>query len=146
MYVGVMIIADQCGGERLGIQYQQVLKDLARASGVVEGLFNSADRPPVCSNGRVLYEGEALPHFNEVDECAGLDGLVTNRLWRRLGYDPETTLHDLRYGEDYAGRFVWVFEISGAVPPQHLVDGYAGAVSGPQPPTYFRLGGGTIKG
>ena len=52
------------------------------------------DRPPVkaAGNGRVLYEGEALPHFNEVDECAGLDGLVTYRVWRKLGFDPENTL------------------------------------------------------
>ena len=75
-------------------------------------------------NGRVLYEGRALPHFNEVDECAGLDALVTNRVWTRLGYDPETTLHDVRYGEAYNGEFVWVFEISGSVPPQHLIGGY----------------------
>ena len=62
----------------------------------------------------------ALPHFNEVDECAGLDALVTNRVWTRLGYDPETTLHDVRYGEAFHQRredFVWVFEISGSVPP-----------------------------
>jgi L-fucose isomerase-like protein len=39
-----------------------------------------------------------------------------------------------------------VFEISGAVPPAHLVGGYAGAVSERQPPMYFGLGGGTIKG
>ena len=37
-------------------------------------------------NGRVLYEDDALPHFNEVDECAGLDALVTNRIWKALGY------------------------------------------------------------
>ena len=41
---------------------------------------------------------------------------------------------------------MWVFEISGAVPPAHLVGGYAGAVSERQPPMYFGLGGGTIKG
>jgi len=41
---------------------------------------------------------------------------------------------------------VWVFEISGAVPASHLEGGYAGAVSMRQPPMYFRLGGGTIKG
>ena len=34
----------------------------------------------------------------------------------------------------------------GAVPPAHLVGGYAGAVSERQPPVYFGLGGGTIKG
>ena len=98
----------------------------------------------------MLFEGRAMPHFNEVDECAGLDALVTNRVWNRLGYDPETTLHDLRYGEPYTVRgreeFVWVFEISGSVPPNHLIGGYAGTVSERQPPMYFPLGGGTIKG
>ena len=69
---------------------------------------------------------------------------------RELGFDPETTLHDVRYGESYpvtgGEEFVWVFEISGSVPPAHLVGGYAGAVSERQPPMYFRLGGGTSKG
>jgi hypothetical protein len=97
-------------------------------------------------NGRILYEGKALPHFNEVDECAGLDALITNRIWTALGYDPETTLHDVRYGEEYNGEYVWVFLISGAAPPQHFIGGYAGASSERQPPMYFRLGGGTLKG
>ena len=39
-----------------------------------------------------------------------------------------------------------MFEISGAVPPEHFIGGYAGAVSERQPPMYFRLGGGTMKG
>ena len=81
-----------------------------------------------------------------MDECAGVDGLITNRIWRALGLDPENTLHDLRFGEDYAGQFVWVFEISGAAPPQHFIGGYAGAVSERQPPMYFPLGGGSLKG
>ena len=98
------------------------------------------------NNGRILYEGNALPHFNEVDECAGLDALVTYRVWRRLGIDPETTLHDVRYGEEYNGQFVWVYEISGSAPPKHFIGGYAGTVSERQPSMYFRLGGGTVKG
>jgi hypothetical protein len=148
MYVAALRIADEFGCDAVGIQYQQGLKDLAPASDLAEGLLNNVDRPPVkaAGNGRLLYAGQALPHFNEVDECAGLDALVTNRVWRRLGLEPETTLHDVRYGEDYNGQFVWVFEISGSVPPQHLIGGYAGAVSERQPPMYFRLGGGTIKG
>jgi hypothetical protein len=148
MYVAALRIADDFGCDAIGIQYQQGLKDLTPASDLAEGLLNNADRPPVraAGNGRVLYEGRPLPHFNEVDECAGLDALVTNRVWTRLGYHPETTLHDVRYGEAYAGEFVWAFEISGSVPPQHLVGGYRGAVSERQPPMYFRLGGGTIKG
>jgi hypothetical protein len=147
MYIAAMRIADEFGCDAIGIQYQQGLKDLAPASDLAEGLLNNVDRPPVFSrdNGE-LYSGRALPHFNEVDECAGLDALITNRIWTKLGYDPETTLHDVRYGEDYQGEFVWVFEISGAAPPQHFVDGYKGTVSERQPPMYFRLGGGTVKG
>ena len=148
MYIAALRIADDFGCDTIGIQYQQGLKDLAPASDLAEGLLNNVDRPPVTArgNGRVLYEGKALPHFNEVDECAGLDGLATNRIWTALGYDPETTLHDVRYGEPYGDDFVWVFEISGSAPPAHFVGGYAGAVSERQPPMYFRLGGGSLKG
>jgi hypothetical protein len=148
MYIAALRIADDFGCDAIGIQYQQGLKDLAPASDLAEGLLNNVDRPPVAArgNGRVLYEGTALPHFNEVDECAGLDALVTNRIWTELGYSPETTLHDVRYGEPYGDEYVWVFEISGSVPPAHLAGGYAGAVSERQPPMYFRLGGGSLKG
>ncbi len=147
MYIAVLRIAADFGCDAIGIQYQQGLKDICPASDLAEGLLNNVDRPPVRSrSGEELYPGNALPHFNEVDECAGLDALVTNRLWRRLGYAPETTLHDLRYGEDYNGEFVWVFEISGAAPPAHHTGGYAGTVSERQPPMYFHLGGGTLKG
>jgi hypothetical protein len=101
MYIAAVRIANDFGCDAIGIQYQQGLKDLAPASDLVEGLLNNVDRPPVkaAGNGRVLYEGSALPHFNEVDECAGLDALVTNRLWKQLGFEPENTLHDVRYGE-----------------------------------------------
>lgn len=147
MYIAALRIADEFGCDAIGIQYQQGLKDLTPASDLAEGLLNNVQRPPVLArDGRELYAGRALPHFNEVDECAGLDALVTNRIWTKLGFDPETTLHDIRFGEDYNGEFVWVFEISGAAPAQHFTDGYRGAVSERQPPMYFRLGGGTLKG
>jgi hypothetical protein len=152
MYIAAMRLADQFGCSTIGIQYQQGLKDLAPASDLVEGTLNNVDRPLVTESntGRVLYPGEALPHFNEVDECAGLDGLVTYRLWRQLGFPPENTLHDLRWGKHYqhngTSGYVWVFLISGAAPPAHFIGGWKGAVSERQPPMYFRLGGGTLKG
>lgn len=151
MYIAALRIADDFGCDVIGIQYQQGLKDLTVASDLAEGLLNNVDRPPVKGrDGKLLYEGCALPHFNEVDECAGLDALVTNRIWKRLGLPPETTLHDVRYGEFYGSgadrRFIWTLQISGALPPAHLAGGYAEAVSERQPPMYFRLGGGTIKG
>lgn len=159
MYIAALRIADDFGCAAIGIQYQQGLKDLAPASDLVEGTLNNVERPPVFSDdGRELFNGEALPHFNEVDECAGLDGLITYGLWKKLGYPPENTLHDLRWGRHYSGpgkhadgkegvdEYVWVFEISGAVPPAHLVGGWSGVTSERQPAMYFRLGGGTIKG
>lgn len=151
-YIAAARIADDFGCQAIGIQYQQGLKDLLPASDLAEGLLNNSDRPPVRSRDgtRVLFDGEALPHFNEVDECAGLDALMTSRVHKAMGQPPETTLHDIRWGDgDRSGTvpdFVWVLEISGAAPPAHFTNGYAGASSERQPPMYFRLGGGTLKG
>jgi len=152
MYVAGLRIATDFGCAAIGIQYQQGLKDMVPASDLAEGLFNNVDRPPVKDplSGQELYAGKALPHFNEADEGAAVDAVVTNRVWTALNLDPSTTLHDLRWGEHYSGEgvddFVWVFLISGAAPASHYVDGYAGASSERQPPMYFRLGGGTLKG
>lgn len=151
MYIAAVRIADDFGCDTIGIQYQQGLKDLTAASDLAEGLLNNSDRPPVLSKeGRELYQGQALPHFNEVDECAGLDSLITYRLWSHLGMAGENTLHDIRWGEHYRDEliddFVWVFLISGAAPPNHFIGGYRGASSERQPPMYFRLGGGSLKG
>lgn len=147
MYIAVVRIAADFGLDALGIQYQQGLKDLTPASDLVEGLLNNVERPPVRSRDgwRELYPGVAIPHFNEVDECAAVDALVTNRLWTALGLDPATTLHDVRWGEEYGGEFVWVFEISGSVPASHN-GGYDKSYSMRQPPMYFPKGGGTLSG
>ena len=151
MYVAAVRIADEFGCDAIGIQYQQGLKDLAPASDLVEGTLNCSVRPPVKrADGSVIREGEPVTHFNEVDECAGLDGLITQRVWSAMGMEPDNTLHDLRWGDpDVSGttdEYVWVFEISGSVPPSHFAEGWKGATSERQPAMYFRLGGGTIKG
>jgi hypothetical protein len=152
MYVAALRMADEFGCHAIGIQYQQGLKDLLPASDLAEGMLNNADRPPVRSRdgSRVLYDGAPLPHFNEVDECAGLDALMTFRVHKSMHQPVETTLHDIRWGDvDRSGEvidWVWVFLISGGAPPAHFIDGWAGASSERQPPMYFRLGGGTLKG
>jgi hypothetical protein len=152
MYIAALRLADEFGAEAIGIQYQQGLKDLLPASDLAEGMLNNTDRPPVTSRDgqRVLYDGRPLVHFNEVDECAGLDGLMTYRVHRAMGQPVENTLHDIRWADwDHSGTvpdYVWVFLISGAVPPAHLIDGWKGASSERQPATYFQLGGGTLKG
>lgn len=151
MYVAALRIADDFGCDTIGIQYQQGLKDLVAASDLVEGLLNNVDRPPVKDQaGKELYAGKSLPHFNEVDECAGIDAVLTTRIWEMMGMSPENTLHDIRWGESYFDGekdvYVWVFLISGAAPPAHFINGYQGASSERQPPMYFGKGGGSLKG
>ena len=150
-YIAAVRMADQFGCETIGIQYQQGLRDLLPASDLVEGLLNNEDRPPVCNaEGEIIRDGKAVVHFNEVDECAGLDALMINRLHRALGEPVETTLHDLRWGDADRGgtteEYVWVFEISGAAPPAHHEGGYHGSDSVRQPPMFFAKGGGTLRG
>ena len=147
MYIAALRIADDFGLDAVGIQYQQGLKDMVPASDLAEGLLNNVQRPPVLSRdgSRELFEGRALPHFNEVDEGVAVDALATNRIWTAMGLDPANTLHDVRWGEDYDGEFVWVFEISGAVPASHN-GGYDKSYSMRQPPMFFPKGGGTLSG
>ncbi len=150
-YIAAVRIADEFGCETIGIQYQQGLKDLLPASDLVEGTLNSTERPPVKrADGSIIRDGEPIPHFNEVDECAGLDGLFTDRVHKALQQPRANTLHDLRWGDwDKSGttdEYVWVFLISGSAPADHHIDGWAGSDSHRQPAMYFKLGGGTLRG
>ena len=181
MYIAALRMGAAYGCDAIGIQYQLGLNQTCAASDLAEGLLNCSDRPPVLGeDGKPLYAGRPLTHFNEVDECAGLDGLITQRVWTAMGLEPDNTLHDVRWGEEFPARaagdqgrsgadssapakaggepsgagagkdagpaYVWVFEISGAVPPSHLEGGYAGATGQRQPPMYFHRGGSTING
>lgn len=157
MYIAAVRIGYDFGVDAIGIQYQQGLKDLTPASDLVEGLLNNVARPPVfhAETGEELYAGQAIPHFNEVDECAAIDALITNRIWTALSLDPETTLHDVRWGEHVTGKdrtgrdlddFVWLFMISGAAPANHFEGEYRGARVERQPSMFFKKGGGTLKG
>ena len=152
MYIAAVRIADDFGCDCIGIQYQQGLKDLCPASDLVEGTLNNSDRPPVRSRDgkRVLFKGKPVTHFNEVDECAGLDGLMTQRVHDALGQPPENTLHDLRWGDfDPTGtvdEYVWVFLISGSAPPAHHIGGWKGSEGFRQPAMYFPNGGSSLRG
>lgn len=152
MYIAAVRIADDFGCSTIGIQYQQGLKDLCPASDLVEGTLNNTDRPPVFARDgeRELFKGRCIPHFNEVDECAGLDGLMTKIVHDALGQPPENTLHDLRWGDfDASGMvddYVWVFLISGSAPPAHHIGGWKGSEGYRQPAMYFPNGGSTLRG
>ncbi len=147
MYVAALRIADDFGLDAVGIQYQQGLKDLVPASDLAEGILNSTERPPVLSRdgSRELFAGRAFPHFNEADEGVAVDALITDRVWTAMGLVPDNTLHDVRWGEDFDGEFVWVYEISGSVPASHL-GGWDKAEGWRQGHVFFPAGGATING
>lgn len=147
MYIAAVRIADDFGLDAVGIQYQQGLKDLVPASDLAEGILNTTERPPVFSRDgrRELHAGRALPHFNEADEGVAVDALVTDRVWRAMGLVPDNTLHDVRWGEEFDGDFVWVYEISGSVPASHL-GGWDKAEGWRQGHVFFPAGGATING
>ncbi|MBK1877648.1 hypothetical protein [Pelagicoccus mobilis] len=151
MYIAACRIGDRFGCDAIGIQYQQGLKDICAASDLVEGMLNSTDRPPVKNDkGEVILAGETYPHFNEVDECCGLDALMTKRVHGALGQATETTLHDLRWGDkDRSGstdEYVWVFLISGSAPVEHHAGGWSGSHGFRQPAMYFPKGGASLQG
>jgi hypothetical protein len=151
MYAAAARMADRYGCDLIGIQYQLGLADVLPASDLAEALLNNSERPPVRrGDGSVIAEGSPIVHFNEVDEGAGLDALLTNRVHDALDQPIETTLHDVRWGDvDASGTvddFVWVFEISGPAPAAHHIGGYGGTESLRQPALYFHLGGGSARG
>ena len=90
--------------------------------------------------------GEPLPHFNEVDECAAVDALVTNRVWTAMGLDPATTLHDVRWGADYDGRVRLGLRDLRLGARRRTTAATTSRGSMRQPPMYFPLGGGTLSG
>ena len=130
MYVAAMRIADEFGCATIGIQYQQGLKDLAPASRLgrrIRSTTWSARPSSTRRPARNCTRANALPHFNEVDECAGLDALVTNRLWKQMGYRPRrpstTCAGAVSIRDEGLDEYVWLFEISGAAPPAHFANG-----------------------
>ena len=147
MYSAAGRLVARYGLSAIGIPYQYGLVRSVPASDLVEGMLNNADRPPIIDpeTGKEIFKGKPIPHFNEGDIGAGVPQLLMNNIYLKKGMDPETTLHDVRWGREYKGKFVWVFEISGAAPPQHW-GGWKNTTVHRQSPMYFPLGGGTCTG
>lgn len=147
MYSAAARYVPRFGLAALGIPYQLGLMRCVPASDLVEGMLNNTDRPPVRDpeSGKVIAKGKAIPHFNEGDLGAGIPQRLMFDIYDRKDMPAETTLHDVRWGRQYDGKFVWVFEISGGAPPAHW-DGWKNTKVYRQPPMYFPMGGGTCTG
>lgn len=147
MMIAMARFVKRFGLSGVGVQYQQGLKDSCAASDFAEGAIGSAERFPIPDeNGEIICVGKAIPCINEVDMGTAIPQIMLWRLLDSLGLPAETTLHDVRWGSEYNGTFYWDFEISGAVPFEHLKGGIAGATGYRQPAMFFPYGGSTIHG
>lgn len=147
MLIAMARFAERFGLSAVGVQYQQGLARCCAASDFAEGAIGSADRFPIPDHdGHIIRPGKAIPCINEVDMGTAIPQTMLWRLLDGLGLPAETTLHDIRWGSEYEGTFYWDFEISGAVPFEHLKGGIAGATGYRQSPMYFPKGGSTIAG
>ncbi len=146
-YAAACRMVQRYGLSAIGIPYQYGLVRCCPATDLVEGMLNNCDRPDVRDpeSKEIRGKGTAIPHFNEGDIGAGVPQRLMYDIYTRKGMPPETTLHDVRWGREYEGKFVWVFLISGGAPPAHW-NGWKNTKVYRQPKGYFPLGGGTCTG
>jgi len=147
MYSAAARFYKRFGLSAIGIPYQLGLVRSVPASDLVEGMLNNADRPDVLDpeTGEVVEPGKPIVHFNEGDMGAGVPQVLLRDIYLRKSLALETTLHDVRWGRRYDGKFLWVLEISGGAPPAHF-GGWQYTKVYRQPKVYFPLGGGSCSG
>ena len=147
MYVAAGRMVRRYGLAAIGIPYQYGLVRMTSASDLPEGMLNNTHRPEIrdAQTGEVVLEGHPIVHFNEGDLGSGVPQVLMHDILTRKGLPPETTLHDVRWGDTWEGKFTWVFLISGGCPPAHF-GGWNKTHVWRQTPMYFPKGGGTCSG
>jgi len=147
MYSAAGRFVQRYGLAAIGVPYQLGLVRCCPASDLMEGMLNNLERPEIVDpeTGKVIRAGQAIPHFNEGDVGSGVPQVLMHDIYQRKGMPTETTLHDVRYGKDWNGKFVWTLLISGGAPPAHF-GGWHKTTVYRQPKMYFPLGGGTCSG
>lgn len=140
-YLVVLDLAREFRADCIGWQYQLGLIPLRPPSDLAEGLLNTACRP----------EGDGLPiaTATEADQGNVVPMELMKRLLRDKGLHPAVMFHDVRWGAEHEGRFLWVLLNSGscgAYAFNHDPDSLRGAHSYRQPPMYFPTPGGTVAG
>ena len=117
-----MRIADEFGCDTIGIQYQQGLKDLA--AGVGPGRRAPEQRRPAagpaCERPSALRRrgAAAFQRSRRMRRARRPDH--ESRVAQARLFDPKTRCTTSATAKITTGEFVWVFEISGAAPPEAL--------------------------
>jgi L-fucose isomerase-like protein len=140
-YLAVLDMIGEFKADCLGWQYQLGLIPLRPPSDLAEGLFNSACRPE--SNG------DTIATATEADQGNALPMEMLKRLLADKGLHQAVMFHDVRWGGEHDGRFLWVLLNSGscgAYAFNHDPETLRGAHSYRQPSLYFPTPGGTLAG
>ena len=140
-YLAVLDLVNEFRADCIGWQYQLGLIRLRPPSDFAEGLFNSACRPE--SNGDTIVDA------TEADQGNVLPMEMMKRLLRAKGLHQAVFFHDIRWGAEHDGRFLWVLlnsGSSGAYAFNHDPDSLRGVHSYRQPAAYFPVPGGTFAG
>jgi L-fucose isomerase-like protein len=140
-YLAVLDMVDEFKADCLGWQYQLGLIPLRPPSDFAEGLFNSSCRPE--SNG------DTIACATEADQGNALPMELLKRLLKVKGLHQAVMFHDVRWGAQHDGRFLWVLLNSGscgAYAFNHDPDTLKGTHSYRQPSLYFPTPGGTFAG
>ncbi len=140
-YLTVLDLVDEYRADCVGWQYQLGLLPLRPPSDLPEGLLNSACRPE--SNG------DTIVCATEADQGNAVPMEILKRLLKAKGLHQAVMFHDVRWGGEHEGRFVWVLLNSGscgAYAFNHDPGTLRGAHSWRQDPLYFPVPGGTFAG
>jgi len=140
-YLVVLDMMAEYKCDALGWQYQLGLIRLRPPSDLAEGLLNSVCRPE--SNG------DTIATATEADQGNVIPMELMKRILKKKGLHQAVMFHDVRWGAEHEGRFLWVLLNSGscgAYAFNHDPNSLRGAHSYRQPKIWFHTPGGTLAG
>jgi L-fucose isomerase-like protein len=140
-YLAVLDLIQEFRADCLGWQYQLGLLNLLPPSDFAEGLLNSHARPE--------GDGHVVITSTEADQGNLIPMELMKRVLEARGMPGAVMFHDVRWGAEHEGRFLWVLLNSGscgAYAFNHDVSSLRGVESYRQPSGYFPVPGGTFAG
>ncbi len=140
-YLSVLDLVQEFKCDCIGWQYQLGLIPVRPPSDFSEGLLNSTCRPET--------NGDTIVCSTEGDQGNMIPMELMKRLLKAKGLHQAVMFHDVRWGAEHNGRFLWVLLNSGscgAYAFNHDPNTLKGAHSYRQPKGYFPNPGGTFTG
>lgn len=140
-YLSVVDMVKDTKADCIGWQYQLGLLSLRPPSDFAEGLLNSTCRPET--------DGDTVVCATEADQGNVIPMEMMKRLLKVKGLHQAVMFHDVRWGAEVNGRFIWVLLNSGscgAFAFNHDASTLKGVHSYRQPSAYFPVPGGTFTG